>query len=59
MLDRERIQLMNQSKFKDLRAKKKIFAIYNLDTDFSGLLATNVAGKSFISFHNSTVFVCC
>ena len=49
MLDRERIQLMNQSKFKDLRAKKKIFAIYDLDTDCSGLLATNLVGKPFIT----------
>ena len=49
MLDRERIQLMNQSKFKDLSAKKKSFAIYDLDTDCSGLLATNLEGKPFIT----------
>ena len=49
MLDRERIQLMNQSKFKDLRAKKTIFAIYDLDTDLSGLLVTNLVGKPFIT----------
>ena len=47
MLDRERIQLMNQSKFKDLSAKKKSFAIYDLDTDCSGYLATNLVGKPF------------
>ena len=40
---------MNKSKFKDLRAKKKIFAIYDFDTDFSGLLATNLVGKPFIT----------
>ena len=49
MLDRERIQLLNQLKFKDLRAKKKIFTIYDLDTDLSGLLVTNLVGKPFIT----------